>query len=68
MAITASHEKRVERWDEWPIVAYMFTKRQSGESYEYWLLSLSGNCCLIQEIFQTGALAIFGKEITGSRH
>jgi SRSO17 transposase len=31
----------------------MFTKRQSGESYEYWLLSLSGNCCYMVGQFST---------------
>jgi hypothetical protein len=51
MAITASNEKRVEGWDGRPIVAYMFTKRQSGESYEYWLLNLSGNCCIVSYPF-----------------
>ena len=44
MAITPSDEKRVDGWDERHIVAYMFTKGQSGTLDDYWVLDSSGNC------------------------
>ena len=44
MAIAPSDEKRVDDWDERGIVAYMFTKGQSGILDHYGVLDPSGNC------------------------
>src|SRR6266487_569326 len=43
--IAPPHVKASNGFRERDIVAWRFTKRQSGYQGEYWVLSLSGNCC-----------------------
>src|SRR5713101_4992267 len=57
IAIAPSDVKRADGWDERRIVAWIFTKRQTGDLDEYWLLDPSGNCC---EKFYRFAISLGG--------
>src|SRR6266487_1442781 len=62
--IAPPHVKASNGFRERDSVAWRFTKRQAGYQGEYWVLSLSGNCCwLINRATTLGDTSIVDQDI-----